>query len=168
MRARRPLVLLAVAALLPLTACTSTQGRNVGRAVGVAAAVLGGSEVEPIDDAIERYRTARDAGAAIGELSEATRFALEIQQLEGVDVSFADDGLDLVILDPERGGVADLAAVLIKSPNQMNQIVEVEGAGDTAFAFRDALIDHGLDARAVEAYRTDELEGVVVHIRYRS
>lgn len=169
MRARRPLVLLlAVSAVFSLTACTSTQGRNIGRAVGVASAVFGGGEVEPIGDALERYRTARDAGEAIGELSEVTRFALDIQQLEGVDVTFTDDGqIDLVLLDPERG-VRDLAAVLLRSPHQYDQTIAVEGAGDAAFAFRDALIEQGLDPYAIEAFRTDELEGVVMHIRYRS
>ena len=168
MRARRPLVLLAVAVLFSLSACNSTQGRNIGRAVGVASAVLGGDEVEPIEAAVERYRTARDAGIAIGELSEVTRFALEIQKLEGIDVTFRDDGqIDLVILDPYRG-VPRLASVLANSPNPMDQLIAVEGAGDTAFAFRDALIDHGLSPYVIEAYRTDELEGVVLHIRYIS
>ena len=166
MRAVRfPVLLLAA---LTLAACTSTQGRNIGRAVGVASAVFGGGEVEPVEDALERYRTARDAGAAIGELSEATRFALDLQQLEGVDVSFAEDGqIDLFLADPERG-VAALAAVLVNSPHRLDQLIEVEGPAGTAFTFRDSLISHGLGGSAIDAYRADDLSGVAVHIRYRS
>jgi hypothetical protein len=165
MPARSFLVLLAA---LALAACTSTQGRNIGRAVGVASAVLGGPQSEPIDDAIERYRTARDAGAAIGELSEATKFALALQQLEGVDVNFGDDGqIDLYLVDPERA-VASVANVLANGPRPLDQLIEVEGPADTAFAFRDGLIEHGLAGAAIEAYRADDLDGVALHIRYRS
>jgi hypothetical protein len=166
MSARRSPVLL-LAALL-FVACSSSQGRNIGTAVGVATAVFGGPQSEPIDDAIERYRVAREAGEMIGSLTEVTRFVTELQQLEGVGVSFTEEGqIDLFLADPHRNLPA-LASLLAKSPYPEEQFIAIEGSGVYAFEIREALIRHGLTAEAIEAHRTDELDGAAVHIRYRS
>jgi hypothetical protein len=157
-------------------AAPATTGRRVGAVVGVFAAIFG-SESEPINKSIDRYRRFRDAGETIGTLvgvrDAATRgwqrglaFDLqmaELKKLDGLDVTRpTPDQIDVRFSGPDAPPLHDLACTLATA--QPGSIT-VEAPGDMAFAMREQLIDQGLAPTSVNAQRNDDLAGAVLHLR---
>lgn len=181
---KRWLPLLPIAALL-LGACSTAKrnpidtSRRVGEVAGVIAAVLGGSGNESIDDSIDRYRRTRDAvtiaGVIIAAASEAVQnverdselddqFAA-LQRIEGLSVTRPYPDLIEVRLpaSPTPEMLAALADVLSRGERRA---IDVEGAGDSPLEVREALIRAGVGAAGLNARRNNEVEGIVVRIRY--
>ncbi|HYK03828.1 MAG TPA: hypothetical protein VE974_18875 [Thermoanaerobaculia bacterium] len=155
-------------------------GRVVGRVAGLVAAVLGGPEKgETIDETIDRYRRTRDAveitAAAIGTTKGAVEGAkrgyeldlqfAELHKLEGLEVTRPwPDQIDARFTSsPSDQLLAGIAAVFA---GREQRAIQLEAAGDTAMDIRESLIDLGVPASSFDVQRNDELEDVVLRIRY--
>lgn len=155
-------------------------GRRVGRVVGVLAAVFGGPERESIDDMIDRYRDTRDAitvtsaaiGATYGAIEGAKRgyefdlqFA-ELHEIDGMQVFRpTPDQIDGYFASmPSNETMAAVAKVFI---GRTERAIDIDAAGDTAFAMRDALIDMGVPSTSIVAHRNAAVEGIGIRVRYR-
>lgn len=153
---------------------------RIGRVAGVLAAVLGGPESESVDDAIDRYRDTRDAVETAGAVIGATKGAVagakrgyqldlqfaELHQIEGVEVlrPFPDQIDVSIASSPTPQTLAAIAAVFA---GREERFLEIEAAGNAALDIRDALLDLGITAAALNTHRNDDLNGAVIHIRYR-
>lgn len=155
-------------------------GRRVGRVAGVVAAVLGGSEKgETIGETIDRYRRTRDAvettaaviGATNGAVAGAKRgYELDLQfaelhKLEGLEVTRPwPDQIDARFTSsPSDELLAGIASVFA---GREERAIQIEAAGDAALDIREALIALGVPASSFDVQRNDELEDVVLRIRY--
>jgi hypothetical protein len=154
-------------------------GRRVGRVAGVIAAVFGGPESETIDETIDRYRRTRDAAETTAAVIGATKGAVEgAKRGYELDLQFAElhqiEGLEVTrpypdIIDarfassPSEQLLSDIAAVFA---GREERVIRIEAAGNEAQAIRDSLIDLGLPASSLQARRDDELQEVVLRIRY--
>ncbi len=154
-------------------------GRRVGRVAGVIAAVFGGPESETIDETIDRYRRTRDAAETTAAVIGATKGAVEgAKRGYELDLQFAElhqiEGLEVTrpypdIIDarfassPSEQMLGDIAAVFV---GREERVIRIEAAGDEAQAIRDSLIDLGVPASSLQARRDDELQEVVLRIRY--
>jgi hypothetical protein len=154
-------------------------GRRVGRVAGLLAAVLGGPESETIDETIDRYRRTRDAveitAAAIGTTQGAVAGAkrgyqldlqfAELHEIEGLDVTRPwPDQIDARFTSsPSDQMLADLAAVFA---GREQRAIQIEAAGEAAIDIREALIQLGVPASSFDIQRNDELQDVVLRIRY--
>jgi hypothetical protein len=153
-------------------------GLRLGRVAGVLAAVFGGPERESVDDMIDRYRMTRDAavltgamiGAAKGGVAGAKQgyefdlqFA-ELHKIEGLEVIrySADEFEGRFANAPSPAALERIAAVFAA---RQGWLIDVEGAGASAFDVRDALIDRGMPHNAIDAHRNANVQGVVLHIR---
>lgn len=157
------------------------QARRIGRVAGVLAAVFGGPSHENLDDTLDRYWRTREAVETTGALIGATKGAVagaqrgyqldlqfaELQKIEGLDVirPFPDQIDVRFANEPNPQLLANIAAVFA---GREERFIEIEAAGDAAMDIREALTDHGLSASSIEAHRNDDLEGVVLRIRYQS
>lgn len=153
-------------------------GLRIGRVAGVLAAVFGGPERESVDDMIDRYRMTRDAAVVTGALIGAARGgAAGAKQGYDFDLQFAElhkiEGLEVIrySADEFEGRFANapapealerIAAICV---GRQGWLIDVEGAGGTAFDVREALIDGGLAHNAIDAHRNANVQGVVLHIR---
>jgi hypothetical protein len=160
-------------------AAAAETGRRIGRVAGVIAAVLGGPESESVDDMIDRYRDTRDAvtvtsaviGAINGGVAGAKRgFELDLQcaelhRIAGVEVLRPfPDLIDVhFTTSPNPQLLADIAAVFA---GREERAIVIEAAGNEAFDIRESLIELGLPASRLAAYRNDELRQAVMRIGY--
>lgn len=154
-------------------------GRRIGRVAGVLNAVLGGPESESVDDMIDRYRDTRDAvtvtaaviGATKGAAQGAKRgFALDLQfaelhRIAGLQVLRPfPDLIDVHFTTPPNPQLlADIAAVFA---GREERAIVIEAPGNEAFDIRESLIELGLPASRLAAYRNAELRGAVMRIGY--
>jgi hypothetical protein len=155
-------------------------GRHVGRVAGLLAAVLGGSEKgETIEETIDRYRRTRDAveitAAVIGTTKGAVEGAkrgyeldlqfAELHQLEGLEVTRPwPDQIDARFTSsPSDEMLAGIAAVFA---GREQRAIQIEAAGEAAIDIREALIELGVPPSSFDVQRNDELEDVVLRIRY--
>lgn len=158
----------------------AAKGRAIGSVVGVLAAVFGGSRSESLDDAIDRYLLARDAGEAIGAVVGATKgvgssekrvhefdvqFA-ELQKIEGIEVTrpFPDELQVRLASVPAPETLAAIADVFEGRPERA---IELEGAAEAVLSIREALIELGVSSSSLNARRNDAIDGVVLRVRYR-
>lgn len=156
------------------------KGRVIGRVAGLMAAVLGGPEKgETIGETIDRYHRTREAveitAAAIGTTKGAVEGAkrgyeldlqfAELHQLEGLEVTRPwPDQIDARFTTaPSDELLAGIAAVFA---NREQRAIQIEAAGDAAIDVREALIELGVPASSFDVQRNDELEDVVLRIRY--
>jgi hypothetical protein len=65
---------------------------------------------------------------------------------------------------PNPQMLAEIAAVF---PGREERAVDIQAAGDAAFAVRESLIELGLPSSAIRARRSDRMEGITLRIRYR-
>ena len=155
--------------------------RRVGRVAGVVAAVFGGPESESVDDMVDRYRRTRDAVTITGAVIGATKGVVEgAQRGYELDVQFAElhklEGLTLTRPYPDAinayfasvPGDALLAEVAAVFAGREERAIEIEAAGDTALDIRESLIQFGVPASSLSVQRNDELQGVVMRIRYKA
>lgn len=155
-------------------------GRAIGSVVGVFAAVFGGPQHETLDDALDRYRIARDAGEAIGAVIGASRgvtagaergyefdvqFA-ELQKIEGVQATRPrPDEIQVRLASvPSRETVAAIAAVFV---GREERALDLEGPGESVLGIREELIELGVPSASLSAHRNDTMDGVVLRVRYR-
>lgn len=154
-------------------------GRKVGRVVGVVAAVLGGPETETLGDTVDRYRRTRDAVEATAAVIGATNGAVKgaqrgyeldlefaaLQQIEGLTVirPFPDQVEARFATAPTQQMLEQVAAVFI---GHEERAIDIEAPGDAASEIRTSLLALGLSG--IEAHSSDELEGVVLRVHYRS
>ncbi len=158
----------------------AAKGRAIGSVVGVIAAVFGGPRSESLDDAIDRYLLARDAGEAIGALVGATKgmsagaerrhefdvqFA-ELRKIEGIEVTrpFPDEMQVRLASAPAPETLAAIAAVF---EGREDRALDLEGAGDAVLSIRESLIELGVPSASLSARRNDAIEGVILRVRYR-
>lgn len=158
----------------------AAKGRAVGSVVGVLAAVLGGGRSESLDDAIDRYLLARDAGEAIGAMIGATKGAsagaqrrneldvqfAELQQIEGVAVTRPFPG-ELQVRLASAPAPETLAAVAAVFEGRGERAIELEGAADAVLTIREALIELGLPSESLSARRNEAVDGVLLRVRER-
>jgi hypothetical protein len=155
-------------------------GRAIGSVVGVFAAVFGGPRHESLDDAVDRYRLARDAGEAIGAVIGATRgmsagaergyefdlrFA-ELLKIEGVQATRPLPG-EIQVRLASSPSPETLAAVAAVFEGREERAIDLEGPGDAVLSIREALIDLGVPSASLSARRNDAIDGVVMRVRYR-
>ncbi len=169
----------------PATEATTTDdddamkhGARIGRVAGVVAAVLGGNEVESVDDMIERYRITRDGtiatttaiGVAKGVVEGAkSGFELdqqyaELLQINDIEVTrpYPDQ---IVVRVFDRTTTETLKRVAAVFANREPRAIYVQSADDTALDLREALIDVGMPATWLHAQRVDGSDGVLLLIR---
>ena len=155
--------------------------RQVGRVAGVVAAVFGGPESETVDETVDRYLRTRDAVTIAGAVIGATKGAVEgAQRGYELDVQFAElhklegltvtrpypDEIDAYLASvPGDALLADVAAVFA---GREERAIEIEAAGDTALDIRESLIQLGVPGSSLSMQRNDELQGVVLRIRYKA
>ena len=160
-------------------AAAAETGRRIGRVAGVLAAVLGGPESESVDAMIDRYRDTRDAVTVTSAVIGATKGAVDgAKRGYELDLQFAElhriAGLKVLrpfpdLIDvhfttsPNPQLLADIAAVFA---GREERAIVIEAAGDEAFDLRESLIELGLPASRLAAYRNDELRGAVMRIGY--
>lgn len=154
-------------------------GRRIGRVAGIFAAVFGGPESETIDETFDRYRRTRDAvtvtsaviGATAGAVNGAQRgyefdlqFA-ELTKIEGVEATrpLPDEIHVHLSSAPSPDLLAQIAAVFA---GRTERAIDIAAAGETALDVGEALIDLGVPASSLESQRDDDVDGVVLRIRY--
>lgn len=155
-------------------------GRRIGTVAGIAAAVLGGPRHDSLDDAVARFLVTRAAGQAVGTIIGGTKGAragakrgmeldlqfAELHKIEGVEATRPmPDQIDVrFATSPNPQMLAEIAAVF---SGREERAIDIQAAGDASFDIRDSLIDLGLPGASIRARRNDDLNGVVLRIRYR-
>ncbi|HVR37740.1 MAG TPA: hypothetical protein VMU84_01490 [Thermoanaerobaculia bacterium] len=155
------------------SAAGADTGRRIGRVVGVIAAITGGPQSESIDDAIARYRDARDLGESIGAAAGAAKGAnagarrgfafdkqmAELEKITELDVTRPAPYVIVVRFDDPQSGHLDEIARIVSGRE-----IDIVAAGDTSTIVRDALIGFDIPASTLQAHRNDEERGVTLHI----
>jgi hypothetical protein len=155
-------------------------GRRIGRIAGVIAAVAGGPSIESAEDVVDRYRRTRDAiettaaviGTTTGVVSGAKRgFELDLQfaellKIEGVQATrpFPDE---IIATFDAAASPELLEKVATVFRDRESRAIDIDAAGDEATRVRDSLTALGAPAAGIEAHRNDDLDLVVLRIRYR-
>ena len=94
----------------------------------------------------------------------ALQFA-ELTKIEGVEATRpVPDEIHVHFSSaPSRELLAEIAAVFA---GRTERAIDIAGAGETALDVGEALIDLGMPASSLESQRDDDVEGVVLRIRY--
>ena len=153
-------------------------GRAIGSVVGVIAAVFGGPRHESLDDAVDRYRLARDAGEAIGAVIGATKgmtagaergyeldvqFA-ELQKIEGIQATRPlPDEIEVRLASSPRPETLEAIAAVFEGREQ--RALDLEGPAEAVLSIRESLIELGVPSASLSARRNDAIDGVVLRVR---
>ena len=154
-------------------------GRRIGVVAGTIAAVLGGPNHDSVEGMVGRYIITRDAatvpGAIIGGVKGGKQGAKRGSEL---DLQFAElkkiDGLDVTRPTPDRIDVyvksvpnhETLAAIAAVFNGREQRSIDLEAADPVPLDLRDAFIDLGVPESSISVQRNDDLEGVIIRIRY--
>lgn len=155
-------------------------GRAIGSVVGVIAAVFGGPGNESFDDAVDRYRLARDAGEALGAVIGAAKGAnagaergyefdlqfAELQKIEGIQATrpLPDEIQVRLGIAPSPETIEAVAAVF---EGREARALDLEGPAESVLGIREELIELGIPSESLSARRNDAMDEVVLRVRYR-
>ncbi len=161
-------------------AAVSKSARRAGRVAGVLAAVLTGPDHKDWCDVVARYTIAHDlvegamtAAAASRGMRDGAKRGLvldqqfaELHDIEGIDVFRPEPSLIVARLGaaPSQKMLAAVALVFI---NREERAIDIEAPGDSAESIRAQLIDLGVPASSMAAFRNEGFDGVVLRVSYR-
>ena len=154
-------------------------GRRVGIVAGTLAAVLGGPHHDSLDDMVARYVITRDVATVTGAIIGGVKGGKEgAKRGSELDLQFAElkkiDGLDVTRPTPDRIDVylktvpshETLAAIAAVFAGREQRSIDIEAADPIPLDLRDTFIDLGVPESSISVQRNDDLEGVLIRVRY--